>query len=543
MNSPEVNSTPTEANVAPPVVNPETTTAQKPKFREVPISLEEGNALIAELFKKRGVEKAEVFVPPRTISLKAILKIQMMKRKSLSFINPDREPELHAKLTRQVEAAKRQANEIIDYLEKKKKPDGTNRFDADYIAMLRSFVENPDLALMDSSRRSFWKAMQREQIDGTANAELESNTPDVKLADALGGNNQGSFYFDGLETKEARGFDPLTGEPIWDDNILIHYINGQAARNTFESVNQENALRPDMRCDFLFLRNTEHRGKGINCLMRKRAAFESANEALVLSNGESKKIYGRHARLAGMGDMAVMDRVVQNAFLKLQPDKRKRLVEAIQQRMPEKDRQEARLFLAQQRFYNEFKKANPDREPDETELAEIGEKATAEADDIELFPADTEKFLITAEMLKGVEIDRSVEVHTGFGMLVLTEIQSAESPSDELSAEYRHIRGVNENGYQLRSRIIMGGDSARAAADTGRDGHWVYREDVEDTPLVEHLRRVKNQLARDQANLEIRRQQAAALAKGEKPPEAGRAQVQPPGESPKEEVEDFDDQT
>jgi len=516
MNSPEANTTPPpQSNEAQPAAAAATAAAvetqplppEQPQEEE--ISFDEAKSMISDYLRQRGAERVMIIDPPQTEDFKSILKTMVMKQKARNFVDPVKKEELYKELTDDIEEAKRIARSLVEHVATLKWPPGTPkagepRFPPEYIEEMRHYIENPEDALMDSPRRSFWKNLQREQIDKTATAELESNTPDVKLSDFIGGNNQGSFFFDGRENKDKkRGVDPITGNPIWDDNTLVHYINGYPARDSNEAMNMENALRPDMRCDFLFLRNSEHRGKGITCLFRKRAAFEEANEALVLSDGKAEKIYGRHARLAGKGDMAVMDRVAQNTFLKLDAKRRDYFMDVLKVRLSPQDQEDAKLFLAQKEAYIDFKKNNLNREPNRTELVRIAQEAKEKIKNPEftLFPDDPEKFVLTPEMLKSVEMDRSTENRTGFGQMLLTEIQNAESPSVELSGEYRRIRGCNELGYQLSNRIIMGGDSARAAADTGRDGYWAFREDVEATPLVTHLRNIEAGIRKDEEKL------------------------------------------
>lgn len=518
MSSPENPSDPTtqgaeaaQTTTATATATPEASAPQPEQPTEEAISWQEAMASISGYLRQRGVEKVTVLTPPQTKNLKDILKTMVMQQKARNFIDPTKQKEQYDELTAEIDKAKREAKELVAHMAGIKNPDGELRFEKEYIELLQHFIEQPEDALMDSPRRSFWKNMQREQIDKTAAAELDSNTPDVKLADFINGNNQGSFYFRGRESKKLRGIDPLTGKPIWDDNTLVHYINGHAARDTFEAMNMENALRPDMRCDFLFLRQSEMRGKGISCLWRKRAALEEANEALILSNGKVEKIYGRHARLAGKGDMAVMDRIAQNAFLMLKTDQREYLIDIIKQRMSAEDQQKAKMFLAQQEAYKKWKEKSPNREPNRDELVEIGNQANQmiENGEIELFPDDPEKFVFTSEMLFSVEIDRSVENRTGFGMLILTEIQNAESPDDEVAGQYQRIRGCDEMGYNLKNRIFCGGDSARAAADTGRKRRWAYNEAIEVTPLTTHLQRIQEGSVKDLEALEQRKKRAA----------------------------------
>lgn len=549
MSSPEANTTPNPysnevqpatALAAPAAVETQPLQPLSPEqTQEEVISFDEAKAMISDYLRQRGVEKVMVVSPPQTEDFKSILKKMVMKQKARNFIDPVKKPELYKKLTEEIEEAKLIARSLVEHVATLRWPPGAPeglpgnpppkagdlRFPPEYIEEMKHYIENPEDALMDSPRRSFWKNLQREQIDTTATAELESNTPDVKMADFIGGNNQGSFFFDGRQIADGKeskqdidpfngqsrvGVDPLTGKARLRDNILVHYINGYPARDSNEAMNMENALRPDMRCDFLFLRNSEHRGKGITCLFRKRAALEEGNEALVLSNGKAEKIYGRHARLAGKGDMAVMDRVAQQTFLKLDTRRREYFMEVLKVRMSPQDQEDAKLFLAQQDAYNNFKKNNPNREPNRTELLGIAAEAKEGAKTIDLFhDDDPENFVLTSEMLKSVEMDRSTENRTGFGQLLLTEIQNAESPDADLSGEYRRIRGCNELGYQLSNRIIMGGDSARAAADTGRDGYWAFREDVEAIPLVKHLRNIEAGILKDQEKLRQMTKQAA----------------------------------
>ncbi len=530
--NPETQTTTATPEQAQPEPTPE---SSKPEpIREVAISMNEARGLVANILRSKNLEKERIINPVHTRDLKDILKTKMMKQKALNFINPAKEPDLFKKLTKELEEAKAQANALVNHMAEitveVMQEDGkivtTKRFSAEEIKLLRDIIEDPDLGLMDSSKRRFWKGMQRDQIDKTATDELSSNTPDVKLADFLGGNNQGSFYFDGKQEAPELGIDPLTGEPRLKDNILVHYINGYAARDTFEAMNMENALRPDMRCDFLFFRHPDMKSKGIMCLFLKRAALEAGNEAWVLSEGKRHKIYGRHARIAGRGDMAVMDRIVQNTFNKLDPRSRAFYMEALKTRMPPEKQKEAKLFLAQKKAYEEWRSKNPEREPTEEELKKIGEDARAGAEAIDLFhEKDPENFIITSEMFQSVEIDRSLDNRTGLCQLLLTEIQNAESPSDELAGQYRRIRGVDENGYELKNRIIMGGDSARSAADTGRDGHWAYREDVERISLEDHLKRIETQLREDQEVLRRGTIQAADEFKKENPTPAQKAEA------------------
>jgi len=460
---------------------------------------------------------------PITVDFKDILKTNMMKKKALNFLKEGSAE--HTKLSEEVADDDAHARRLVKHLETLTDEKGKRLFGQEKIDQLNRFIDDPNEALMDSSRRGFWKGMQRDRIDEIARVEADSNTPDVKEADWLNGNNQGSFYFTGVSRKadgtlEREEFtDPETGEKrMRVKGDIVRWVNGDAAENDFQSMNWENALRPDVRTDVQFLRSPDTRGKGVNGIYRKRAAIEEGNEAFIFdpATGKARAIEGRNARMAGMGDMAVMDRITQNAFAEMTDRQQDFLISAIKQRIPEADQLAARTFTAQQRAYETWKSANPGKEPTDEQFTQI--KQTADPNSVDLFEKDpatgrykAENFC--AEIFKNVQIDRSLEQVTSFGRHLVTKIEDAESPSEDLSGEYNAIRGVDANGYQRTTRILATGDQARAASDTGRRGRRSYRENVEATTLEKHVQESVNKVQQGKEKhrrmIETRRAQAA----------------------------------
>lgn len=325
----------------------------------------------------------------------------------LQMIDKQTDPAGYQRVVDEIESRKATAHEVLNSYEGEAAPE--------QIATWRKEIDQFSL-MISGAQRSYHKGFRRKQREETIRAEGHENTPDVKLADMLNGNNQGRKAYLGLRDKEG--------------GTVARFINGQAARDGVE-LSAYDALAEDIGSMGMYIASNDQvtRSAGIQRLFdlySQKEAIDNTDGWVLDEQGNPKQLLGAEARVAGVGSIAMMDRIATNAFNKIAPDRKDYILKKFAQQghHPKQD--------------------------------------------------ETGNYIVTAEMIRDIEVDRTTENLTSFSQLIRQEIINSESPGAQ-SDEYKAIIGVDDDGSQKDVRLAMVGDKARWHSRFGEKGHFKFR--------------------------------------------------------------------